>query len=363
MRQKVVLEQSVPRRPPATLRRTHMVRAKKNKKMTAVATPTDLKRLAFVESAAVSSYEYLTGSAYFAKACGYYSNAKETNALKVRRPPRRVEQRVRRAATRDPAVGTADHVQDRDSFRRFAHAPNPDTLRGAPRVAAPAGRITRIFRPRASECSLTFFIPSVRRPQGSITKIEDLIKAYGMPVVAKVQEKYPEYMTNVDGKVDVVVTKAVDIWTSKIAPSAPVAMAKSALAAYPVKVEELLAQREEYFKKIEAFLADLKAKAVALPAEVSAAITKAIAEARAKIDDAQLFEKVKTAYETALKYPAVVAVLEKTAPVAAKAVEVAGPYYVKAKDIATPYVAKATEVAGPYVTMVTDRFKKVPELN
>merc|ERR1719498_2290846 len=122
-------------------------------------------------------------------------------------------------------------------------------------------------------------------------------------------------MTNVDGKVDVVVTKAVDIWTSKIAPSAPVA------------------------------------------------ITKAIAEARAKIDYAQLFEKVKTAYETALKYPAVVAVLEKTAPVAAKAVEVAGPYYVKAKDIATPYVAKATEVAGPYVTMVTDRFKKVPELN
>merc|ERR1711939_1257237 len=214
-----------------TLRRTHMVRAKKNKKMTAVATPTDLKRLAFVESAAVSSYEYLTGSAYFAKACGYYSNAKETNALK-----------------------------------------------------------------------------------GSITKIEDLIKAYGMPVVAKVQEKYPEYMTTVDGKVDV--TKAVDIWTSKIAPSAPVAMAKSALAAYPVKVEELLAQREEYFKKIEAFLADLKAKAVALPAEVSA-----------------------------------------------KAAEVAGPYYVKAKDIATPYVAKATEVAGPYVTMVTDRFKKVPELN
>ena len=68
-----------------------MVRAKKNKKMAAVATPTDLKRLAFVESAAVSSYEYVTGSAYFAKACGYYSNAKETNALKVRRPPTAVE--------------------------------------------------------------------------------------------------------------------------------------------------------------------------------------------------------------------------------------------------------------------------------
>jgi len=258
-----------------------MVRAKKNKKMAAVATPTDLKRLAFVESAAVSSYEYVTGSAYFAKACGYYSNAKETNALK-----------------------------------------------------------------------------------GSITKIEDLIKAYGMPVVSKVQEKYPEYMNTVDGKVDDVVSKAVDIWTSKIAPSAPVTMAKSAIAAYPGKVETLMAQREEYFKKIEAFLADLKAKAVALPAEITAAITAAIADARAKVDDAQLFEKVKTAYETALKYPAVIAVVEKTAPVAAKAVEVAGPYYVKAKEAATPYVAKATEVAGPYVTMVADKFtKKVPELD
>jgi hypothetical protein len=125
-----------------------------------------------------------------------------------------------------------------------------------------------------------------------------------------------------------------------------------------------MAQREEYFKKIEAFLADLKAKAVALPAEITAAITAAIADARAKVDDAQLFEKVKTAYETALKYPAVIAVVEKTAPVAAKAVEVAGPYYVKAKEAATPYVANATEVAGPYVTMVADKFtKKVPELD
>ena len=77
-----------PRRVPHhSSRRRSMVRAKKNKKMAAVATPTDLKRLAFVESAAVSSYEYVTGSAYFAKACGYYSNAKETNVLKVRRPP------------------------------------------------------------------------------------------------------------------------------------------------------------------------------------------------------------------------------------------------------------------------------------
>lgn len=45
---------------------------------------TDLKRLAFLENAATSSVSYVTGSTAFAKACGYYTSAKETNALKVR---------------------------------------------------------------------------------------------------------------------------------------------------------------------------------------------------------------------------------------------------------------------------------------
>jgi hypothetical protein len=57
--------------------------------MAAVAAPSvamtpDLKRLAFVENAAVTSLSYVTDSSIFAKACGYYSSAKETNALKVR---------------------------------------------------------------------------------------------------------------------------------------------------------------------------------------------------------------------------------------------------------------------------------------
>jgi hypothetical protein len=34
-----------------------------------------------------------------------------------------------------------------------------------------------------------------------LTKIEHLIKAFGTPVVSKVQEKYPGYMTTVDAKV------------------------------------------------------------------------------------------------------------------------------------------------------------------
>jgi len=53
--------------------------------MAAVAATPDLKRLAFVETAAANSLEYVTGTKVFSKACGYYTSAKETNALKVRR--------------------------------------------------------------------------------------------------------------------------------------------------------------------------------------------------------------------------------------------------------------------------------------
>ena len=56
--------------------------------MAAVAPPADLKRLAFVETAAANSVEFVTGTKVFSKACDYYSSAKETNALKVRRAPR-----------------------------------------------------------------------------------------------------------------------------------------------------------------------------------------------------------------------------------------------------------------------------------
>ena len=56
--------------------------------MAAVAHPADLKRLAFVETAAANSVEFVTGTKVFSKACDYYSSAKETNALKVRRAPR-----------------------------------------------------------------------------------------------------------------------------------------------------------------------------------------------------------------------------------------------------------------------------------
>ena len=149
-------------------------------------------------------------------------------------------------------------------------------------------------------------------------------------------------------------TLLLGIWAHKIAPSSAMVYAKSALALTPEKLEELKATREAYFAKIEQTLVLLKAKAIALPEQVTTAVQNAIAEAREKILDAHLFEKVKAAYETVLKSPAVVAVLERSAPYVAKATEVAAPYAKKAKLMAEPYVAKATEVAAPYITKATD---------
>ena len=139
-------------------------------------------------------------------------------------------------------------------------------------------------------------------------------------------------------QVDTAVSLLQSIWADRIAPSAPVAYAKSALALTPEKLEELKATREAYFAKIEQTLALLRATAVALPEKVTGAVTAAITEARAQMDNAQLFEKVKSAYETVLKYPAVTAVLER-APAAAKAADAAAPYVAKAAAFAEPYVA------------------------
>ena len=365
--------------------------------MTAVAAPTDLKRLAFVESAAVNTASYVTGSTAFAKACGYYTSAKETNALKVRPSPsdeRETSARSARGFARRAAIRRPDASRARISPLRARAPPAPPSVSNRP---------TRVRRFRLTPS--LFIPPPSTATQGSLTKIEDLIKAYGAPVVSKVQEKYPTYMTTVDAKVcpphaeprsapppneirdtpcdiffvtgganatrprpgtprsprpprpqvDLAVTALQGIWADKIAPSAPVAYAKAAVALTPEKVEELKAMREAYYAKIEATLESLKSRAVKLPAEVTAAVTAAIAEARARIEDAHLFEKVKAAYETVLAYPAVVAVLERTAPVAAKAADVAAPYVAKAKTIAEPYVVKGMEVAGPYVNAIKEK--------
>ena len=193
----------------------------------------------------------------------------------------------------------------------------------APRVST-GGIFLDFFVPTATEGS--FFLSSLSRFSSTTSS------RFAPPTLHSSFVALPS-------QVDTAVTLLQSIWADKIAPSAPVAYAKSALALTPEKLEELKATREAYFAKIENTLALLRAKAVALPEKVTAAVTAAIAEARAQVDNAQLFEKVKAAYETVLKYPAVVAVLERAAPAAAKAADAAAPYVAKAAAFAEPYVA------------------------
>jgi hypothetical protein len=165
--------------------------------MAAVAPSTDLKRLAFVETAAANSVDFVTGTKVFSKACGYYSSAKETNALKVRRATRLHAPQTAIASRVFPRTRAIWRVTtSRACFA--AEAPHARATRGL-RVASSQTRTPVVF-PRDVDVASFFSLPT-RRPQGSLTKIEDLIKAYGTPVVSKVQEKYPAYMTTVDAKV------------------------------------------------------------------------------------------------------------------------------------------------------------------
>jgi hypothetical protein len=75
----------------------------------------------------------------------------------------------------------------------------PPRALSPPAPPSVSNRPTRVRRFRLTPS--LFIPPPSTATQGSLTKIEDLIKAYGAPVVSKVQEKYPTYMTTVDAKV------------------------------------------------------------------------------------------------------------------------------------------------------------------
>lgn len=95
------------------------------------------------------------------------------------------------ARTRPPRRDTpSGRVTRADITPSPARAPSPPSVSNRPKPV-------RRFRLTPS----LFIPPPSTAPQGSLTKIEDLIKAYGAPVVSKVQEKYPTYMTTVDAKV------------------------------------------------------------------------------------------------------------------------------------------------------------------
>ena len=230
--------------------------------------------------------------------------------------------------------------------------------------------------------------PSALSP--GIETLEGAIKAYGMPIVTKVQDVAPKVITEADKRVDGVVEGVSSVYTKYTNGENIKAFKKT---------------REEYLKQIEQLLEDIKTKGfqgsvvsvqgtgTAPPGRrrrrrrrrkttdpqqnvfslsLSLSVPKAevmgfvntvketvMKEGAKRVDSAKanpvyvktyntVSEKICTAQETAL-FKKIIAVLEdikankSVAPLVNKSVDMATPYV----DYATPYVAKLAESLKP----------------
>jgi len=182
-----------------------------------------------------------------------------------------------------------------------------------------------------------------------IETLEGAIKAYGMPIVTKVQDVAPKVITEADKRVDGVVEGVSSVYTKYTNGENIKAFKKT---------------REEYLKQIEQLLEDIKTKGFqGSVAEVMGFVNTVketvMKEGAKRVDSAKanpvyvktyntVSEKICTAQETAL-FKKIIAVLEdikankSVAPLVNKSVDMATPYV----DYATPYVAKLAESLKP----------------
>jgi len=182
-----------------------------------------------------------------------------------------------------------------------------------------------------------------------IETLEGAIKAYGMPIVTKVQDVAPKVITEADKRVDGVVEGVSSVYTKYTNGENIKAFKKT---------------REEYLKQIEHLLEDIKTKGFqGSVAEVMGFVNTVketvMKEGAKRVDSAKanpvyvktyntVSEKICTAQETAL-FKKIIAVLEdikankSVAPLVNKSVDMATPYV----DYATPYVAKLAESLKP----------------
>jgi len=189
--------------------------------------------------------------------------------------------------------------------------------------------------------------PSALSP--GIETLEGAIKAYGMPIVTKVQDVAPKVITEADKRVDGVVEGVSSVYTKYTNGENIKAFKKT---------------REEYLKQIEQLLEDIKTKGFqGSVAEVMGFVNTVketvMKEGAKRVDSAKanpvyvktyntVSEKICTAQETAL-FKKIIAVLEdikankSVAPLVNKSVDMATPYV----DYATPYVAKLAESLKP----------------
>merc|ERR1712164_88633 len=140
--------------------------------------------------------------------------------------------------------------------------------------------------------------------KGSINTIEGLITSYGTPVVSTVQKTYPKVVTNVDNKVDGVLTAVQNVWENRVKASYPAKAVTSVSTTiqtqreqFPENIAYLKSlttkeKRENYLKFVELKIQELQSATKEVPQLAYDAIKTAIQNAREKIDSFELLKKV-----------------------------------------------------------------------
>ena len=116
-----------------------------------------------------------------------------------------------------------------------------------------------------------------KQTQGSINTIEGLITSYGTPVVSTVQKTYPKVVTNVDNKVDGVLTAVQNVWENRVKASYPAKAVTSVSTAiqtqreqFPENIAYLKSlttkeKRENYLKFVELKIQELQSATKEVP--------------------------------------------------------------------------------------------------
>ena len=202
-----------------------------------------------------------------------------------------------------------------------------------------------------------------KQTQGSINTIEGLITSYGTPVVSTVQKTYPKVVTNVDNKVDGVLTAVQNVWENRVKASYPAKAVTSVSTTIQTQREqfpEIIAylkslttkeKRENYLKFVELKIQELQSATKEVPQLAYDAIKTAIQNAREKIDSFELLKKVDELWRATLNLKQVKAVVKAKEDLSHKVQE-------KATEVSNnAYVKKATRSVNEVVQTVQSKVK------
>ncbi|CAL6330536.1 unnamed protein product [Bathycoccus prasinos] len=202
--------------------------------------------------------------------------------------------------------------------------------------------------------------------KGSINTIEGLITSYGTPVISTVQKTYPKVVTNVDKKVDGVLTAVQSVWENRVKASYPAKAVTSVSTAiqtqreqFPENIAYLKSlttkeKREDYLKFIELKIQELQSATKEVPQLAYDAIKTAIQNAREKLDSFELLKKVDELWQATLNLKQVKTVVKAKEDLSQKVHE-------KATEVSNnAYVKKATKSVNEVVQTVQSKVKGTP---